>query len=220
MRHGKKKKLTAQDMERALKWYDAPPTFGHQYNPTEQNYVQAPDATRPQETLFAPEESVVDLYDYSLDTLQDEEQADDAGLSCEAAWVAVEGTAIDDHQQELNCSSKVDYPQPSDLSQPLLHYYTALVGVILSDSNHDIRKTMLEDVQSNSKIGPIIPFLVTFIGNGMQRHNDNPILIARLLTLLEAIFINPHLNLSPKPYVNCIYYFYYIYIDNYSSFIR
>ena len=217
MRHGKKKKLTAQDMERALKWYDAPPTFGHQYNPTEQNYVQAPDATRPQETLFAPEESVVDLYDYSLDTLLDEEQADDAGLSCEAAWVAVEGTAIDDHQQELTCSSKVDYPLPSDLSQPLLHYYTALVGVILSDSNHDIRKTMLEDVQSNSKIGPIIPFLVTFIGNGMQRHNDNPILIARLLTLLEAIFINPHLNLSPKPYVNCIYY---IYIDNYSPFIR
>ena len=215
MRHGKKKKLTAQDMERALKWYDAPPTFGHQYNPTEQNYVQAPDATRPQETLFAPEESVVDLYDYSLDTLLDEEQADDTGLSCEAAWVAVEGTAIDDHQQELTCSSKVDYPLPSDLSQPLLHYYTALVGVILSDSNHDIRKTMLEDVQSNSKIGPIIPFLVTFIGNGMQRHNDNPILIARLLTLLEAIFINPHLNLSPKPYVKIIFFFYYLYI--YSS---
>ena len=113
MRHGKKKKLTAQDMERALKWYDAPPTFGHQYNPTEQNYVQAPDATRPQETLFATEETVVDLYDYSLDTLQDEEQADDAGLSCEAAWVAVEGTAIEPALLDL-------YYKDDALGDPLL----------------------------------------------------------------------------------------------------
>ena len=41
MRHGRKRKLTTQDMERALKWYDAPPTFGHHCNEAEQNYIQS-----------------------------------------------------------------------------------------------------------------------------------------------------------------------------------
>ena len=65
-------------------------------------YIKAPDATRPQETLFVPDETLVDLYDYSLsiDSLQpqDESQevaADISGLSCEAAWVAVEGNPVD-----------------------------------------------------------------------------------------------------------------------------
>ena len=119
--------------------------------------------------------------------------------------MAIEGNSIDDHQGlDLNAiaSSKVDYPQPTDLSQPLLHYYSALVNVILSDTNHEIRKTLLDDVQTNSKIGPIVPFVVTFIRNGMERNSDNPVLLIRFLSLLEAIFINPFINLSPKPYVS------------------
>ena len=66
------------------------------------DYIKAPDATRPQETLFVPDETLVDLYDYSLsiDSLQPQEEsqevaADTSGLSCEAAWVAVEGNPVD-----------------------------------------------------------------------------------------------------------------------------
>ena len=103
---------------------------------------------------------------------------------------------------ELANYTKIDYPQPTDLSQPLLQYYSALTGAVLSDSNHEVRKTMFDDVRTNSKIGPIIPFVLLFLDQGMQRHCDNPVLVKRLLTLLEAIFINPHLNLSPKPYVS------------------
>ena len=227
MRHGKKKKLTSQDMERALKWYDAPPTLGHQCNQTEQKYIQAPDANRPQETLFAPDEALVDLYDYSLsmDSLQEEEHHDvaAAGLKCEASWVAVEGNSIDDlqgHDPNAIPLSKIDYPQPTDLSQPLLQYYTALVSVILSDSNHELRKTIVDDVQTNSKIGPIVPFLVTFIRNGMERNSDNPVLLIRFLALLEAIFINPYINLSPKPYVSTMNFLKEINrcVSDYSSF--
>ena len=123
MKHGKKRKLTSQDMERALKWYDAPPTFGHQWNETEQNYIQTPDTTRPQETLFAPDESVVDLYDYSLsiDSLQPNEESPEdievTGLSCEATWVAIEGNPVDHDQQGGHdmTSTKIDYPQPTGL---------------------------------------------------------------------------------------------------------
>lgn len=177
-------------MERALKWYDAPPTFGHQHNETEQSFVQVPDSMRPQETLFANEENVVDLYDYSL---ENEDHILSSGLTCEASWLALEGNPLDD-RGEL----KSDF----SLSQSLLQYYSALIGSLLSDSSPaEIRTTLLNDVKSNSKISPLIPLIVTFIGNGMQRHSDNPVLVLRLLALIDALFTNPYLNLTPKPYV-------------------
>ena len=45
----------------------------------------------------------------------------------------------------------------------------------------------------------------------MQKHSENQVLIKRLLCLCEALFINPHLNLSPKPYVSKEYNTYYKY---------
>ena len=96
----------------------------------------------------------------------------------------------------------VEYPQPTNLSQSLLQYYSALTGVILSDANHDIRATLLDDLKTNSKIGPLVPLLVNFIKSGMTRHGDNDVLVRRLLGLIEALFLNPYLNLSPKPYVS------------------
>ena len=182
-------------MERALKWYNAPPTLGNQFNDTEQNFVQLPDTVRPQESIFAPDETIIDLYEYSLG-LENNDLDQIDGLSCEASWISIEGHAVDGNESKPN-----DFSQ-NHLSQPLLQYYTALVNVILSEGNHEIRKTLLEDVRSNSKIGPLVPLLVSFIGTGMQRNQDNQVLVMRLLTLIEALFVNPHLNLSPKPYVS------------------
>ena len=62
--------------------------------------------------------------------------------------------------------------------------------------------TLIKDVQTNSKLGPLVPLLVSFVGNGVQRHSENQTLVRRLLYLIEAIFLNPYLNLSPKPFVS------------------
>ncbi len=191
MRHGKKKKLTCQDMERALKWYEAPQTLGHQNNEAQPAFVPVPDSLRPQETIYAVEEDCVDLFHYGLGTdLSDKGHEQD--LTCEASWMAVEGHVIEDGEGPS-----------SNISQPLLQYYTDLVGSVLSDAvTEKTKQVLLDDLRSNSKISPLLPLIVTFIGNAMQRHNDNEVLVFRLLTLIEALFINPHLNLSPKPYVS------------------
>ena len=78
------------------------------------------------------------------------------------------------------------------------------LGVVLTDANAgaEIRKALIEDVKTNSKIGPLLPLLVTFVGNGIQRHSENQTLVKRLLVLIEALFINPYLNMSPKPYLS------------------
>ena len=44
----------------------------------------------------------------------------------------------------------------------------------------------------------------------MQRHCDNQTLIRRLLCLIQALFCNPLLNLSPKPYVSLKFHSYWI----------
>ena len=61
MRHSKRKKLSTEDVERALKWYDAPPSLGHQHNESDPSYVQVPDVGRLRdgEAIFAPEEQVI-----------------------------------------------------------------------------------------------------------------------------------------------------------------
>ena len=61
MRHSKRKKLSTEDVERALKWYDAPPSLGHQHNESDPSYVQVPDVGRLRdgEAIFAPDEHVI-----------------------------------------------------------------------------------------------------------------------------------------------------------------
>ena len=58
---------------------------------------------------------------------------------------------------------------------------------------------IISDVRTNPKIGSLLPWLVSFIRNGMQRHCENKTLMFRLLSLLQAVFSNSSLNLSPKP---------------------
>ncbi len=60
---------------------------------------------------------------------------------------------------------------------------------------------MLEDLATNPKISPLIPFLVTFLRSGIQKHSDNQVLLDRMIGILESLFLNKYLNLSPKPYV-------------------
>ena len=231
MRHSKRRKLTAEDVQRALKWYEAPLTFGHQEaGHLEQSYVQIQDNPVIQgsrnscEPFFAPDENLIDLHDYSMnieaiDNAFVEANREFNQASCEATWLAIEGQSgmLDDH--------------PKNLSPALMQYYSALTGkdlafkknfkfcidicskfypyffntgVVLSDANAggEIRKTLIKDVKTNSKIGPLVPLLITFVCNGIQRHNENQMLAKRLLVLIEALFVNPYLNMSPKPYLS------------------
>lgn len=56
------------------------------------------------------------------------------------------------------------------------------------------------------------------MGNGVQRHSDNQTLVKRLLSLIEAMFLNPYLNLSPKPFVSMITYIVFVSLLNYFHF--
>ena len=122
MRHSKRRKLTAEDVQRALKWYEAPPTFGHQHQSgLEQSFVQI------QDSLFAiPDEQLIDLHEFSMNV---EDVEYNEGVHCQVSWLALEGSqtsAVPDTSSKTSAASS--------LSPHLMQYYTALTGVILSDN--------------------------------------------------------------------------------------
>ena len=143
MRHSKRRKLTAEDVQRALKWYDAPPTFGHQHQEDlEQSLVQIHDPAslgRSCESLFAPDEQLIDLHEYSMNV---EVEEYNEGVHCQVSWLALEGSSSSSVLENRSPSSKAYQMSPdfsssskSNLSPQLMQYYTALTGVILSDAS-------------------------------------------------------------------------------------
>ena len=132
MRHSKRRKLTSEDVQRALKWYEAPLTFGHQEaDHLEQSYVQIqdnpgiPGSRSSCESLFAPDENHIDLHDFSMNIEAIDYGCNEANRefnhgSCEATWLAIEGQSgvLDDH--------------PKNLSPALMQYYSALTGKKMS----------------------------------------------------------------------------------------
>jgi len=60
---------------------------------------------------------------------------------------------------------------------------------------------VLDDVSSNSKISKLLPLYVSFVRSGIQRTGSRSVLLRRFLRFISALFSNPYLNFSPKPYV-------------------
>ena len=71
----------------------------------------------------------------------------------------------------------------------------------LGDSD-TLFSTAMRDVSSNGKISPLLTYLITFIRHIMKRFQTKTLLQTRMLRLISAIFSNPLLNLSPKPYLS------------------
>jgi len=185
LKHSKKRKLTVSDMNLALKWSDVEQVLGQgggQEVAASQLYTYLSEAD-----VFVERDSELDLVEQSISSniCVEEEVRLDVG----ASWLAVEGAA------------QPGATDPVTLTPALVQYYNALVSHVLGDSE-PLCTTILCDIRSNTKLAPLLPYLVTFIRQGMKKYPNKPQLTIRLLRLMSALFSNPHLNLSPKPYLS------------------
>ena len=180
LKHGRKRKLSVEDMNYALKWSDVEQVVGEggsQEVSVSQLYKFVPECD-----LFVEADHEVDLVgDLSQDSKPTTEE--EPRLSITASWLHVEGG---------------DSPA---LSPALQQYYRAVVTHTLGDSE-ELCVTILRDIASNGKIAPLLPYLITFIRQAMKRFPVKSLLQTRMLRLISAIFSNPQLNLSPKPYLS------------------
>ena len=181
LRHSRKRKLTTDDMNLALKWSDVDQVLGQ--GGTKEVSVSQLYTPVPELDLFVDVDTDIDLVDSSVtDTKPLLEQ--EIKLSVSASWLHVEGGG--------------DTVPPSG---HMLQYYNAVVTCTLGESENLCAK-MMRDVSSNSKISPLLTYIITFIRHVMKRFQNKTKLQTRMLRLISAIFSNPHLNLSPKPYLS------------------
>ena len=185
LRHGRKRKLGVADMNRALKWCSVDPVLGQGGG----KEVSASQCFQhlPEGDIFVDRETEVQLVDEALSSGSNN-QSEDQKLEVTASWLAVEGAVTPG-------------TEGSGLSPALIQYYTSLVSCVLGDSEL-LCSTILKDVRTNPKLAPLIPYLVTFIRQGLKRYPNKPQLNIRILRLLASLFHNPHLNLSPKPHLS------------------
>ena len=197
MRHAKRRKLTSQDVNEAFSLCDADPVLGHDVvEPL--TYTMLKDNTNLEyenpNILYVPNEKLVDLRTYALAQSPPVVAIDP---SIQATWLTVEGHFCPENEE----AKPVDFPQQANVTPALMQYYSTIISVTLGDSEC-MMNTITKDLEVNTNIGTLLPFIVSFIRTGMQKHCENKVLMRRLLCLLQSLFTNQSLNLSPKPYLS------------------
>ena len=196
LRHAKRRKLTTKDVNEALELYDADPILGHDVvEPS--TYTMLKNNTEHlenQNILYVPDEKLIDLRSYALAP-----SPPIVGTSpcIQASWLSLEGHYYPENEE----AKAIDFPQQANVTPALMQYYSTIISVTLGDSE-TMMNTLTKDLEVNTKIGTLLPFIVSFIRTGMQKHCENKVLMRRLLSLLQSLFTNPSLNLSPKPYLS------------------
>ena len=195
LRHSKRRKLTTQDVSEAFQLYDTDPVLGHDVGePVAYTLIKDSGDFESPNILYVPDEKLVDLRTYSVAQTPPIVATEPC---IQATWLSVEGHYYPENEE----AKPVDFPQQANVTPALMQYYSTIISVTLGDSEAMVN-TIIKDLEVNTKIGTLLPFIVSFIRTGMQKHCENKVLMRRLLCLLQSLFSNPSLNLSPKPYLS------------------
>ncbi|XP_051509630.1 TAF6-like RNA polymerase II p300/CBP-associated factor-associated factor 65 kDa subunit 6L isoform X2 [Myxocyprinus asiaticus] len=168
MRHAKRRKLSVEDFNRALRWSNTETICGH----------GAQDALsfRPlkEGELFFVEDREINLVELALAT--------NIPKGCAETMVRVN-------------VSYLDVPTAvQSLSDDLLKYYQQITRAILGEDPH-LMKVALLDLQSNSKIAALLPYFV-YVISGVKSVSHDLDQLNRLLHMVKSLVQNPYLYLG------------------------
>ncbi|CAF92633.1 unnamed protein product [Tetraodon nigroviridis] len=178
MRHAKRRKLTVEDFNRALRWSNVEAVFG----------CGAQDATSfrslKEGELFLIEDRDVNLVELALAT--------NIPKGCAETVVRVNVSYLDGKGNLENQGTVPTAVQ--SLSDELLKYYQQVTRAILGDDPH-LMKVALLDLQSNSKIAALLPYFV-YVISGVKSVSHDLEQLNRLLHMVKSLVRNPYLYLG------------------------
>ncbi|XP_076065989.1 TAF6-like RNA polymerase II p300/CBP-associated factor-associated factor 65 kDa subunit 6L isoform X2 [Oratosquilla oratoria] len=187
MRHCKRRRLTPDDVNRALKWMDVGSVFGY-------------SGSEPVEWQYIPEVGVHITHDPPVNLASTALSGDifhqPGSAFVRGEWVHVSGHSM--IKGEGGCES---VPSPLALAPELHQYYQTLMKVIVGPSN-DLFKVMQDDLACNPSLGPLVGALVGGIQRGVQRARQKPFILRRLLLVIRALLRNPNIHLGPQKYIH------------------
>ncbi|XP_043542426.1 TAF6-like RNA polymerase II p300/CBP-associated factor-associated factor 65 kDa subunit 6L [Chiloscyllium plagiosum] len=178
MRHAKRRRLTVEDFNRALRWANVEPVCGY----------GAPDVLPFRSVkdgeLFVMEDREVNLVELALAT--------NIPKGCGQTVVRVQVSYL---ENKANEESQGAVPVAvSNLSDDLLKYYQQITRAVLGD-DQQLMKVALQDLQSNSKIAALLPYFVHVV-SGVKSVSHDLDQLNRLLHIVKSLIGNPYLYLG------------------------
>ncbi|XP_072032490.1 TAF6-like RNA polymerase II p300/CBP-associated factor-associated factor 65 kDa subunit 6L [Amphiura filiformis] len=179
MKHAKRKRMSTEDFNKALRWSDTEPLYGYgSSDPLPFKPVKECE-------LFFPEDKDVSLPDLATDN----KVFNSAGkTTVKATWLAVEGILKPTGAGVTHNAEKL----PDHMHQ----YYTQITKAVL-EGNEQLRKAALQDLHINNKIAGLLPYLVNFVSCGVKMVSHDLVQLTRLLDIVNALTSNPVMYLGP-----------------------
>ncbi|CAH1790630.1 unnamed protein product [Owenia fusiformis] len=196
MRHSKRKRLTTEDFNRAVRNNNTPPVYGQ--NGTDQaHFRQVKEAD-----CYVADERDINLVEVANHTFTPQLPGD---VTVKASWLAVEGMYRGAAQPPVKPPDKV----PKLVSEDLIVYYDNMTKAILGH-DEELMKIALTDLRTNTKIIPVLPYFINFVNSGMKTVSHDIGQLTKLLHTVKSIINNRSLYLEPLAYLDgllqCILY--------------
>nr|XP_061815356.1 TAF6-like RNA polymerase II p300/CBP-associated factor-associated factor 65 kDa subunit 6L [Nerophis lumbriciformis]XP_061815996.1 TAF6-like RNA polymerase II p300/CBP-associated factor-associated factor 65 kDa subunit 6L [Nerophis lumbriciformis] len=178
MRHAKRRKLTVEDFNRALRWSNVEAVCGYG------SLDALPFRSVKDGELFFTEERDINLVELALAT--------NIPKGCAETMVRVSVSYLDG---KGNVAAQGTVPSAvQSLSDDLLKYYQQITRAILGEDPH-LMKVALLDLQSNSKMAALLPYFV-YVISGVKSVSHDLEQLNRLLHMVKSLVQNPYLYLG------------------------
>uniref|UniRef100_A0A8C5G8R0 TATA box binding protein associated factor (TAF) histone-like fold domain-containing protein n=1 Tax=Gouania willdenowi TaxID=441366 RepID=A0A8C5G8R0_GOUWI len=178
MRHAKRRKLTVEDFNRALRWSNVEAICGYGAQDA------LPFRSVKDGELYFVEDREINLVELALAT--------NIPKGCAETMVRVNVSYLDG---KGNLEPQGTVPSAvQSLSDDLLKYYQQITRAILGEDPH-LMKVALLDLQSNSKIAALLPYFV-YVISGVKSVSHDLEQLNRLLHMVKSLVQNPYLYLG------------------------
>ncbi|KAM5248342.1 TAF6-like RNA polymerase II p300/CBP-associated factor-associated factor 65 kDa subunit 6L [Ctenodactylus gundi] len=179
MKHTRRRKLTVEDFNRALRWSSVEAVCGYG------SQEALPLRPARDGEIYFPEDREVNLVELALAT--------NIPKGCAETAVRVHVSYLDG---KGNLAPQGSVPSAvSSLTDDLLRYYQQVTRAVLGD-DPQLMKVALQDLQTNSKIAALLPYFV-YVVSGVKSVSHDLEQLHRLLQVARSLVRNPHLCLGP-----------------------
>ncbi|KAM4617849.1 TAF6-like RNA polymerase II p300/CBP-associated factor-associated factor 65 kDa subunit 6L [Discoglossus pictus] len=178
LRHSRRRRLTVEDFNRALRWSNVEAVCGHG-SPDPVSFRSIRDGD-----CYCSEDKDINLVELALATNIPKGTAE---------------TAVRVHVSYLDGKGNLE-PQGtvpaavSVLTDDLLKYYQRVTRAVLGD-DLQLMKVALQDLQTNPKIAALLPYFV-YVVSGVKSVSHDLEQLSRLLQLVRSLLWNPFLYLG------------------------
>ncbi|XP_003229754.2 TAF6-like RNA polymerase II p300/CBP-associated factor-associated factor 65 kDa subunit 6L [Anolis carolinensis] len=178
MKHTKRRKLTVEDFNRALRWSNVEAVCGYG------SQDPLPFRTLKEGELYFQEDREINLVELALAT--------NIPKGCAETAVRVHVSYLDG---KGNLEPQGSVPSAvSALTDDLLKYYQHVTRAVLGD-DPQLMKVALQDLQTNPKIAALLPYFV-YVVSGVKSVSHDLEQLSRLLHVARSLIQNPYLYLG------------------------